>query len=32
MEIDITAETLKMKAESRKIGDKSGIGFELDSF
>ena len=31
MEIDITAETLKMKAESRKAGDKSGIGFELDS-
>lgn len=28
MEIDIAAETLKIKAESRKVSDKSGIGFE----
>ena len=28
MEIDIKKETAKVKKEMRKIGDKSGIGFE----
>ena len=31
MEIDITAEIEKMRTESRKVGDKSGIGFETNA-
>lgn len=31
MEIDITAETEKMRKDARKITDKSGIGFETNA-
>ena len=31
MEIDIKKETAKVKKEMRKVGDKSGIGFDMDN-
>ena len=32
MEIDIAAETKKMRKEMRKVGDKSGIGCTQEDF
>jgi hypothetical protein len=31
MEIDLTAETEKMKSQMRKASDKSGVGFDTEA-